>query len=341
MPDLEWKDPWFFLLAILLPVLVHLLRRPTSALTYSSLRLVRSPGKTLKQRFAILPLVLYLAGYLALVCGLARPRSPIAETRVSRDGIAIMMVVDRSSSMNARDLIQDDVRINRLDIVKEVFIDFVVGGTSKLAGRADDLVGLVTFAGYADSICPLTLDHGNLATIAKQIEIVTQRGEDGTAIGDGLGLAVERLRRSTAKSRVAILLTDGVNNAGAIAPEQAAELAAEYDVKVYCIGAGTNGMAPIPVEDAFGRTRLAQIPVEIDEDTLKQIAKLTGGEYFRAENREGLEAIYEEINKLERTEVAETRYLRYTEHFPVAVALALCLLVIASCLNGWLFRRLP
>lgn len=336
----EFRDPWFFLCLPLVPLVYWLATRSRSLLGYSSLTIVRETPKSLRLRLSRLPAALLALATLILIVALARPRTPERETRVSRDGIAIMMVVDLSSSMDARDLVEDDYGINRLDVVKDLFVDFVLGA-SGISGRPDDLIGLVTFAGFADSVCPLTLDHGNLSNLVKDLQLVQYESEDGTAIGDGLGLAVERLRRSKAKSRVAILLTDGVNNAGVIAPEKAAELAAEFDIKVYCIGAGTNGSAPIPSVDLFGRKRLMSQPVKIDEETLKQIASKTGGEYFRAVNREGLQNVYNEIDKLERTEVTETRYLRYQEHFPYFVSFGLGLLALAALLNGSVFRRLP
>jgi Ca-activated chloride channel family protein len=242
--------------------------------------------------------------------------------------------------MNARDLVEDDQRVNRLDVVKDVFADFIIGSDG-LGGRPDDLVGLVTFAGFADSVCPLTLDHANLASIAKDLSVVNLQTEDGTAIGDGLGLAVERLRRSKAKSRVAILLTDGVNNSGVISPKQASELAKEFDIKVYAIGAGTDGYAPIPVQDAFGRTRVMDMRVEIDEETLQEIADETGGKYFRAQDADALLNVYAEIDRLERTEVAETRFLKHNELFAYPVGLALIMLGVTWGLNNTYFRRLP
>ncbi len=280
--------------------------------------------------------------FVALVVALSRPRTPQRETQITREGIAIMTVVDLSSSMDARDMVEEDRALNRLSVVKDVFVDFVEG-TDRTAGRGrpDDLIGMVTFARYADSVCPLTLDHGNLINIVKDLEIVAQRQEDGTALGDGLGLAVERLRRSKAKSRIAILLTDGVTNAGVIEPMKAAELAAENDIKVYCIGVGTEGMAPVPYTDMFGRARLVPQPVEIDEKTLKEIAEKTSGRYFRAVDKDALAEIYREIDGLERTEVSEVKYLQYTEHFPYFVASGLCLIATALVLNGSLFRRLP
>ncbi len=352
----EFRDPWFLLLAPLALLAFWFAIRSRSALTFSSLALIKQTSTSLRMWIAKLPALLFALATLAMIVGLARPRTPERETRVSRDGIAIMMIVDLSSSMNARDLVEEDRSINRLDVVKQVFLDFVLGnerpaagllaaatgrGRNSSSGRPDDLIGLVTFAGYADSVCPLTLDHGNLANIVKDLQIVTDRAEDGTAVGDGLGLAVERLRRSQAKSHVAILLTDGVNNAGVIPPLKAAELAAESQVKVYCIGAGTNGVAPMPYNDAFGRPMLVAQPVEIDEETLKQVAEKTGGKYFRAENIEAMRDVYGEIDQLEKTEVTELRYLRYTEHFAPIVASGLGLAVLAALLSASIFRRLP
>ena len=342
MSDWELKDPWFLLLLLLVPLVYRLAGRATSLLQFSSLQLLQGTSRSLRQRLASLPAVLLSAAVVLLVIATARPRSPQSETRVSRNGIAIMMIVDQSSSMNARDLVEDDQSVNRLDVVKEVFLDFVYGNEGAAGqGRPDDLVGIVTFAGYADSVCPLTLDHGNLRSIVAQMQIVSEQSEDGTALGDGLGLGVERLRRSRAKSRVAILLTDGVENAGVISAIKAAELAAENDIRVYCIGAGTNGIAPVPVRSLFGGVQLVGQPVEIDEKTLQEIADRTGGRYFRAENRESLAEIYSEIDRLERTEVSELRYLQYREHFAGFVMSGLMLIAVAAALSGSVFRRLP
>jgi Ca-activated chloride channel family protein len=204
------------------------------------------------------------------------------------------------------------------------------------------MIGLVAFAGYADSLCPLTLDHGSLVSMVDDLEIVRTRDEDGTALGDGLALAVERLRQSKAKSKVVILLTDGVNNTGAIDPPRAAELAASQNIKVYSIGAGTDGLAPFPAVDPFtGREVLEPTYVEIDEETLQAIADKTGGRYFRATDRDGLSEIYAQIDRLERTEVTEVRYLRYTEHYASFVVAGLSLLAVAAVANGSVFRKLP
>lgn len=338
---MELRDSTFLLFALLAPVVFLLANRNGSAVRYSSLRIPDSAPRSWRSRLTVLPPFLFALATVSLAIALAGPRSPNAETKVSREGIAIMMVVDHSGSMNARDLAQDDTSVNRLDVVKEVFKQFVLGG-DQAAGRADDAVGLIAFAGYADSLCPLTLDHGNLANIVDDLAIVSRRDEDGTAIGDGLALAVERLRRSPAKSKVAIVLTDGVNNAGAITPVQAADLATASNVKVYSIGAGTNGLAPFPSVDPFsGRTVLRPTNVELDEETLREVAEQTGGQYFRATDSQGLAEIYQEIDRLERTEVSETRYLQYTEHYSLFVIVGLILLAVAAITGQTIFRTIP
>jgi len=306
--------------------------------------------------FAYGPGVLDLAGavlaalaVVAMAVALARPRTGDAQSRIRREGIAIVMVVDRSGSMNARDLVPDDRRVNRLHVVKALFKQFVLGDAeggdvpAEIGrGRPDDLIGLVAFARYADGLCPLTLDHGNLVNIVEQLEIVSEQAEDGTALGEGLALAVQRLHEHRSRSKVAILLTDGVSNVGQITPQQAARLASEEGVKVYCIGAGTKGVAPVPQLHPFtGETIFAAMPVEIDEGTLKVIASETGGRYFRADNAEALAGIYRQIDQLERSKITEHRFTEYEEWFGVFVAGALCLLGAAALLGGTFFRRLP
>jgi len=340
----EWGlgHRWFLLLLAVVPVVYWLTRRATSQLTYSSLTLFDRTPRSWRQRLAWLPAGLLALAVSSLVVALARPQTPEGARRIRSEGIAIMMVVDLSSSMDARDMDETDRSINRLEAVKAVFREFV-NGTDQTAGRGrpDDLIGIVTFARYADSLCPLTLDHGNLLNILRDLSIVSEEGEDGTAVGDGLGMAVERLRQSKAKSRVAILLTDGVTNAGVIDPLKAAELARQQDIKVYSIGAGTRGVAPVPAVDFFGRATFVARPVQIDEETLRKIAEMTGGKYFRAVDRQALAEIYQEIDRLERTEISEERLEQYDEHFAPFVGAGLSLLVSALLLGGSLFRRLP
>lgn len=340
----ELHNPLLLLVAFVAVPVWWLVRRRQAAITFSSLRALESLPRSWRSRLTWVPAALFSTAVIALAIALARPQTSERLSRVEREGVAIMMVVDRSSSMNARDLVQEDRSIDRLEVVKDVFRRFVLGDRQREAGegRPNDLVGLVTFAGYADSICPLTLDHHNLAMLVEQLEIVSQRGEDGTAVGDGLALAIERLRRSEASSRVAILLTDGENNAGVIDPLQAADLARELGVKVYCIGAGTTGVAPVPSRNPFtGRIRLMPQPVRIDEKTLREIAKRTGGAYFRATDQDSLAAIYGQIDQMERTKINELRYLRYHEWFAPFAATSLALMALAATLDGTLFRRLP
>jgi Ca-activated chloride channel family protein len=338
---MEFRDPLLLWLALLAPLIFFLASRSPSVVRFSSLTLLDRAVRSWRVRLSQLPALLMAIGAASLAVALAGPRTPDAQTKVSREGIAIMAVIDRSGSMHARDLVKDDLSVDRLEVVKDVFRQFVLGGEAG-GGRPDDMIGLIAFAGYADSLCPLTLDHANLASMAGDLQIVGERAEDGTAIGDGLALAVERLRQSTAKSKVVILLTDGVNNAGAIDPEQAAELAAAHHMKVYCIGAGTDGLAPFPAVDPFsGRQRLEPMYVEIDEETLQAIARETGGRYFRATDKESLAEVYAEIDRLERTAVTEVRYLQYTEHYSAFVLAGMSLVGVAAIANSTVFRTLP
>ncbi|MEM9367612.1 MAG: VWA domain-containing protein [Planctomycetota bacterium] len=344
--SLEFRDPAFLLLGLLVPLVYWLAARTPSVLRYSSLSIPDQGKRSWRVRVSWLPAALMAIAFGLLSFALAGPRTPDAQTKVSRDGIAIMMIMDRSGSMQARDLVRDDYSVDRLTVVKDVFEAFVLGeeaGEIEAGrGRPDDAIGLIAFAGYADSLCPLTLDHGSLASISADLEIVAQRDEDGTAIGDALALAVERLRRSKASSKVAILLTDGVSNAGTVDPEQAAEVAAAIGVKVYCIGAGTQGSAPFPSVNPFtGRKELRLMDVDLDEDTLRMIADKTGGQYFRATEQASLAKIYTEIDQLERTQVTEFRYMRYHEHYAMPLAFGLAMLGMAGLVGGTVLRTLP
>ena len=342
MGDWTFRDPAFLAAALLAPAVTYLwTRRVPSTVAFSSTKLTQGLPRTWRQRLAALPGWLLGLSVVLLAIALAGPRRADAQHRVRRQGIAIAMVVDRSSSMNARDLVPTDRSVNRLDVVKQLFERFVLGSDER-AGRTDDAVGLIAFARFADGLCPLTLDHGNLVSIVRDLAIVEQPQEDGTAVGEGLALAVERLRKVDARSRVVILLTDGSNNAGEIEPRQAAELAKVHGIKAYCIGAGTRGLAPVPVINRFtGQTHLRPRRVDLDEKTLQQIADITGGRYFRATNASGLASVYDEIDRMERTEIEEVRYLQYREGFALFAGLGLLLLAMGTLLQGTLFRRLP
>jgi len=328
-PLLTWfaehfQHPWvlFFLPLALLPWIHYLAPGRRPALAFSSIAPLRDAGATWAVRLRVLvPLLRTLA--LALLIGCcARPRQPNQLTRVDAEGIAIQLVVDRSGSMEAMDFSLGGRRVDRLSAVKRVVQDFV-NGDDTLEGRPNDLVGAIVFARFADSRCPLTLNHDFLVKTLEETPIVS-REEDGTAIGDGLSLGVERLRAlehvsgarltSPVRSRIIILLTDGENNAGDIEPDKAAEMAAAFGIKVYTIGAGTRGMAPYPVTDPFsGQRVLRNMPVRIDENQLRRIADATGGRYFRATDTESLQKIYAEIDRLEKTRTEERRYMEYKE----------------------------
>lgn len=341
LEHIELREPWFLLLGVLALPVFFLARRSTGRVVFSSLALLPPRASSWRTRLAWLPDAGLALAVLAMSVALAGPRAARGESHIRREGIAIMMVVDISGSMRALDLSDGNQEKTRLDAVKEVFRAFVQGDGA-LSGRPDDAIGLVSFAGFADTRCPLTLNHGSLLTIAEDLELVSERSEDGTAIGDGLGLAVERLREAKARSRVIILLTDGVNNAGVESPLQAAELAKSLGIKVYTIGAGTDGLAPVRVSDPLtGRSVLRQVPVEIDEQTLEAIAERTGGRYFRATDADGLRQVYQQIDRLERTRIDERRLRVYDEYYRHVMALALLAAALAWLLRASVFRRLP
>ena len=339
-PRFELAQPWYLLAALAVVPLVWWARRAAGRVTFSSLAALPSSA-TWRTRLAWVPDALIGVAGLCLAVALAGPRAGLEDSRIRRDGIAIAMVVDTSSSMLALDLSTEGVDLTRLDAVKRVFEQFVLGSKG-LRGRSDDLIGLVSFARYADTRSPLTLDHDNLALAARELKIVTDRTEDGTAVGEGLALAIERLREAPVASRVAILLTDGVSNAGEIAPTAAAELAKEAGVKVYTVGAGTNGTARIKFTDPrTGETFEDEVPVEIDEDTLRAIAERTGGQYFRATDFGALRQVYREIDRLERTRNDEDRFGDHRQDYTWLVVAAMIAIAIAFGLRASLLRRLP
>ena len=340
MPDFELRDPWLLAFALLAPIVYALAARLPSVVTVSTLSNFAGAPRSLCSRLARLPALVLAAATVLFAIALAGPRTGDTSTHVHREGIAIVMAVDRSGSMNARDFVAGDASVSRLDAIKRVFHEFVEGGKSG-NGRPDDLVGLVVFGTYADGVCPLTLDHSNLLAILDEVKIAAEASEASTALGEGLGLAVERLRDHPARSKVIILLTDGVSNAGDIDPMQAAKLANDNGIKVYTIAAGTRGLAPMPVIGPDGREYLRRVYVEMDEETMRHIAEATGGRYFHARNQDALTEVYREIDRLERSEITEVRYLQYREHFPGFVEAGAGLVMLAALAAATLLRRLP
>lgn len=271
----------------------------------------------------IVPVLRGAAIALLALC-IARPVIANQQTKVFVEGAALQFLIDRSGSMRALDFQLDGEQTDRLTAVKNVGGAFIQGGQG-LTGRPNDLVGLITFARYADSLSPLTLDHGYVVDVLKKIQPAQNQSEDGTAIGEAVALGVDRLRdamknapidkgRQPIQSAAIILLTDGENNAGDIDPRVAADLAATYGIKIYAIGVGTHGTAPFPVGiDPFGRQIIRNVPVTIDEELLKDLAKRTGGEFFRATDTSSLRAIYDQIDKLEKTKTEQRQSMHYTD----------------------------
>jgi Ca-activated chloride channel family protein len=342
---LELTEPWFLLLAVLAVPAWLWSRGGAGRVVFSSLAALPQGARSWRVRLAWLPDAMFALAVIALAIAASGPRTGDRNTRVRRDGIAIMMAMDRSSSMMALDLSEDQREQTRLDAVKRVFEDFVVGsgGSGGLKGRPDDAIGLVAFAAHADTRSPLTLDHDNLVTAARQVELVDpsrEEGEDGTAIGAGLALAVERLRQFPSPSKVIVLLTDGKQTVFDIDVDKAIEEAEAAKIRVYTVGAGTNGVAAVRIDRGFG-PELVQVPVEIDEDLLRKIALRTGGEYLRATDGGGLRQVYQRIDALERAKIEEVKFLRYHLHYRSFLLAALALIAAAALARGTVLRRLP
>jgi Ca-activated chloride channel family protein len=355
MIGLRLQDPWWLVLLVpLVMAALWAMRRRRAAIVYSDVgllaRLPRTWGLRVKQA---LPWV-HVVGLALVVVALARPQRGREEFRVPAEGVAIEMCIDHSGSMQALDFQWQGQRVNRLGAVKQVFRDFVAG-QGGLPGRPDDLIGLIAFGGYAEAKCPLTLDHGALLEILDTVRIPEvirdARGqplneelvrEDMlTAIGDTLGVAVERLKGVKAKSKVIILLSDGEQTAGVLQPDEAAKIAKTFGIKIYSIGVGSTGMAPFPGVDMFGRTFLRSAEVRLDEATLRGLAEMTGGRYFNAQDTETLKQVYAEIDRLEKTPAAGRRYTEYRELYQYLMFPGLALVLLQLVLTTTRFRGLP
>ena len=350
---------WYWFLAIPIVLLIarwRLDKRRRSAILFSSIADLKEMPVTSLQRIKRAMPVIQGLGLILVIFALARPQSGRSESRIFGEGIAVEMVLDISGSMEALDFKLGGRDVSRLEAVKHVISEFVLGSRSSgLSGRKDDLVGLVAFGGFADSKCPLTLDHGALVDIVNGLDVPKpvrdRRGrvineqalqeELATAIGDGVALGVDRLRDAKAKSRVMILLTDGDNNAGAIDPREAAEIANQTGIKIYAIGIGRNGVVPFPQEDDFGKRVLVPRQFRIDEELLREMAQTTGGEYFHASDSARLAKVYSQIDKLEKSEFHETKFSEYTELFPWFAIPGLALVLLVGLLNETRFRTLP
>jgi Ca-activated chloride channel homolog len=331
MNNIQFAHPnYLYLLFGIIPLVVwYIFRNKTlqADLKISSISTLKSIGKSLRVSLRHLPFVLRMLVLVFVVIILARPQSVNRQEKVTTEGIDIVLAMDISGSMLARDFTPD-----RLEASKNIAIEFI-------SSRPDDRLGLVVFSAESFTQCPLTTDHAVLINLFKDIK--SGMVEDGTAIGLGLSNAVKRLKDSDAKSKVVILLTDGMNNTGSIDPLTAAEIAKTFGIRVYTIGVGIKGMAPYPFQDVFGRTILQKIPVEIDEPTLQQIADLTNGKYFRATNNEKLRQIYQEIDKLEKTKIDVKEYSRKQEQYRSFAGIAMVLLMLEILLRYIVFRSIP
>ena len=279
-----------------------------------------------RQRIGWMPLLCRFLAVSMIIVALARPRSSSKGSNVTSEGIAIVLAMDVSTSMLAEDL-----RPNRIEAAKRVASEFV-------SGRPTDLIGMVIFSGESFTQCPITSDHAVLLNLMDEIKSGVL--EDGTAIGEGLATAIARIKDSPAKSKVIILLTDGVNNKGQVSPVTAGEIAKTFGIRVYTIGVGKNGTAPYPFQTPFG-IQYQNVPVEIDESIMQQISDATDGKYFRATNNNKLKDIYAEIDKMEKTKVEVTEFRRYTEEYLPYALLAAALFILEITLRFTLLRSLP
>lgn len=339
----RFETPWALLL-LLCPLLLLLFRHAKKpAIAFSSLEVLRKSGKSLRVRLSWLPRACGILAWCLVVIALARPQAGAERINDTTEGIAIEMVLDKSSSMT-----QDMSRgSNRFETVKRVFTDFVYGDGKHLEGRPNDLIGFITFARYADTICPLTLSHDTIRPLIESAQIVTLESEDGTAIGDALALAAARLKTAEEtlaaqarkqpdafhiSSKVIILLTDGENNCGKRKIAEAGELARQWGIKVYAIGV-SNG------ERNFLRNFFGVQP--FDSRELENLAAQTGGLFRLATDSKSLLEIYEEINKLERSRIDTVRFVDYSELFYWPAFSALLLLILKIILQATIFRKLP
>ena len=328
---MHFASPYYLWLSVLVaPMIGYYVWRTLrggAAIQISSIDGVLRAPRTLRWYLRHLPFALRAAAFVLLVVALARPQDVERLEHADSEGIDIMLAIDVSGSMLARDFKPD-----RITAAKEVAGSFI-------ADRYGDRIGLVAFAGEAYTQSPLTTDQGTLQTLLSRIR--SGLIEDGTAIGNGLATAINRLRESEAKSKVIILLTDGVNNRGEIAPMTAAEIARMQGIRVYTIGVGTEGTAPYPAIDMFGQMTFVQQQVEIDEKTLTAIAESTGGRYFRATDKEKLRAIYDEINTLEKSKIELSEHVSYHELFLPWLLGALALLALEFLLATLVLKRIP
>ena len=345
----RFESPWMFLLLVPLAALVLWRRSDRIRLRFSSTAAASRVAVSWRARLVGLPALLRALVLAALVLAMARPQHGTERARDISQGVAIGMVVDRSSSMGERMRFGGQA-VTRLEAVKKVFREFVDPAEGEMGGRPNDLIGMTAFAQYADSVCPLTLSHATLIQLLDSVRLVEDRREDGTAIGDAVALAAARLHRAEEslrqpgqerpgyeiKSKIVILLTDGENNAGDRSVRDAAELCKQWDIKVYAIGVGDEHGLQTP----FGRLS-TPLRRGFDDRALRDLAEVTGGEYWLATDADTLRSVHEEINRLEKSEFEIVRYLDYREAFAPWALLALAMLSLEVLLRQTLLRTVP
>lgn len=327
MHNITFAHPWILMGLLLVPLLaayyIWRYRKQEAALQHSDIDIFAGIQKTLRVRLRWLPYALRVLAVGAIIVALARPQSQLSRQQMKVEGIDIVMAMDISGSMLA-----EDFRPNRLEAAKQVAAEFI-------DGRKNDRMSLVVFSGEAFTQVPLTIDHRVLLSQLEKIKSGIVR--DGTALGDGLATAINRIKDSEAKSKVIILLTDGVNNQGSIDPQSAAEIAALYGIRLYTIGVGSRGKAPFPFRDQFGRVHYQNIDVEIDEQLMQQMAASTkDGQYFRATNKKALKEIFTQIDEMEKSKIDVTQYAQTRDEYAIWLWLAFLALAAEMLIRwGW------
>ncbi|MZH05696.1 MAG: VWA domain-containing protein [Nitrospinae bacterium] len=332
MTFFQFEDPWLLLFMLMLPYMaLRGKRKQQATINFSSIGTLQSIKTAQVDFLSALPLILRIFAVMLLIFALARPQEGHRSKEILSAGVDIMLALDTSGSMQALDFIKDEKRDTRLAMVKDVVSQFI-------ENRPNDRMGMVVFGSEAYTQCPLTLDQGILQSFLSKLDI--GMAGDSTAIGSAIGIAVKRLKDLESDSKVIILLTDGRNNAGNLPPLQAAQTAKAFGIKIHTIGVGTHGKAPFLVNSIFGQRYVYQ-QVDIDEDTLKEISKLTGGQYFRATDLESLKSIYKQIDQMEKSEVKVLDHSEYTELFHYFLIPGILLLLSEIILSNTFLRRIP
>ena len=332
MTFFQFEDPWLLLFMLMLPYMAFKGKKKQQAtINYSTIGTLQSIRTAQVDFFSVLPLILRILSVMLLILALARPQEGHKSQEILSVGVDIMLALDTSGSMQALDFIKNEKRDTRLAMVKDVVSKFI-------ENRPNDRIGMVVFGSEAYTQCPLTLDQGILQSFLSKLDI--GMAGDSTAIGSAVGIAVKRLKDLESDSKVIILLTDGRNNAGSLPPVQAAQTAKAFGIKIHTIGVGTHGKAPFLVNSIFGQRYVYQ-EVDIDENTLKEISNLTGGQYFRATDLESLKSIYKQIDQMEKSEVKVLDHSEYTELFHYFLIPGILLLLSEIILSNSVLRRIP